>query len=118
MKLPLISPLFCLFALLLLAACASKPIVDTAGVDMEQYRIDYEECQQIANQVDTGEAVVASAGIGALIGAAFGLISGDAGEVAAWGAVTGGATGGMNANQEKSMVAKNCLYNRGYAVLN
>jgi len=106
---------------LLLAGCASKPIVDTAGVDPQQYQWDLEDCEKLAQQVNTGEAMAASAGIGALIGAAFGLVTGDSDAIrygAAWGAISGGSSTGLGAAREKSMVMKNCLYNRGYVVLN
>jgi len=112
-----VSLLCCLMA----TACASKPVIDTAGVDMEQYQADLADCEQVASQVDAEAMVVQSAGLGALIGALFGLVTGDSSAVgygAGWGAVSGATSGGLNADQEKSNVTKNCLYNRGYAVLN
>jgi hypothetical protein len=105
----------------LLAGCASKPIIDTAGVDMQQYHDDMADCDSIAQQVDVDGSVAASAGLGALIGAAFGLLTGDSSAVAygaGWGAVSGATSGGFSADQERSSVMKNCMYNRGYAVLN
>lgn len=110
-----------LISVFAVSGCASKPIIDTAGVDMQQYQADLADCEQVANQVPTDEMVVASAGFGAFIGALFGLVTGDASAVAygaGWGAVSGASSGGLNADQEKSTVTKNCLYNRGYAVLN
>jgi outer membrane lipoprotein SlyB len=111
--------LFC--TCLMLPGCASRPIIDTAGVDMQQYQVDLAECEKIAQQVDVEASAVGSAGLGALIGAAFGLLTGDSSAVAygaGWGAVTGGTSGGMAADQQRSMISKNCLYNRGYTVLN
>ena len=108
-------------AMFVVAGCASRPIVDTTGVDMQQYHADVEECHRLTEQVNGADRVVNSAGFGALIGALFGLVTGDPEAVAygaGWGAVSGAASGGMSADQEKSMVMKNCLYNRGYAVLN
>jgi hypothetical protein len=108
-----------LLAVSLCAACASKkPIIDTAGVDMDQYERDLSDCEQIATQVDTGGAAVKSAAAGAAVGAALGAVWGDIGTSAAGGAVTGGAGGLLSADEEKARVVKNCMRNRGYAVLN
>jgi outer membrane lipoprotein SlyB len=110
--------------LLLLAAslcisCASKkPIIDTANVDMDQYEQDLADCEQIATQVDTGGAAVKSAAAGAAVGAALGAVWGDVGPSAAGGAVSGGAGGLLSADEETARVIKNCMRNRGYAVLN
>lgn len=108
-----------LLALSLCAACASKkPIIDTAGVDMDQYERDLADCEQVATQVDTGGAAAKSAAAGAAVGAALGAIWGDVGSSAAAGAVSGGAGGLFSADEEKAQVVKNCMRNRGYAVLN
>ena len=115
----LVPVLFC--SGLALSACASRPIIDTAGVDMQQYQADLAECENIAQQVDVDASIAGSAGLGALIGAAFGLVTGDSSAVAygaGWGAVTGGTSGGMAADQQRAMISKNCLYHRGYTVLN
>ena len=108
-----------------LAACASKPIIDSKGVDMVQYQADLEDCALVAQQVETGKTVAKSTGAGAAVGAAFGVvtsvITGDASAIgysAAYGAVGGGASGALKADDEKAQVIKNCLRNRGYAVLN
>ena len=106
-------------ALALCAGCASKkPIIDTAGVDMDQYERDLADCEQIATQVDTGGTAAKSAAAGAAIGAALGAVWGDVGTSAAGGAVSGGAGGLLSADEEKARVIKNCMRNRGYAVLN
>lgn len=108
-----------LLALSLCAACASKkPIIDTAGVDMDQYARDLADCEQVATQVDTGGTAAKSAAAGAAVGAALGAVWGDIGSSAAGGAVTGGAGGLLAADEEKARVVKNCMRNRGYAVLN
>jgi outer membrane lipoprotein SlyB len=99
-------------------SCASKPIIDTANVDMEQYQRDLADCEQVATQVDTGGKAVKSAAAGAAIGAALGAVWGDVGTSAAGGAVSGGAGGMLSADEEKAQVTRNCLRNRGYAVLN
>lgn len=102
----------------LLGACASKPIIDTYNVDMVQYQKDLADCEQIAEQVESGKITAKSAAFGAGVGAAYGVIDGDIGRDAATGAVAGGSGGLLKADNEKSRVTKNCLRNRGYAVLN
>jgi len=103
---------------LLLPGCASKPIVDTYNLDMVQYQKDLAECEDIAEQVESGKITASSAAFGAGVGAAYGVIGGGVGTGAATGAVTGGAGGLLKQDNEKARVAKNCLRYRGYAVLN
>jgi hypothetical protein len=107
-----------LLAALVLASCASKPIVDTHNVDMAQYERDLADCEEIAEQVESGKITAKSAAFGAGVGAAYGVVGGDVGHAAATGAVTGGAGGLLKQDNEKAKVAKNCLRHRGYAVLN
>ncbi len=106
-----------LFALSVVS-CASKPIVDTYLVDKVQYEKDLAQCEEIADQVASGEITAKSAAFGAGVGAAYGLVGGDVGNAAAAGAISGGAGGLLKSDDEKAMVTKNCLRNRGYAVLN
>ena len=113
---------------LLLFACAGRqsapgggPIVDMKGVDPARYQADLGECRQYANQVDVaGQAGTTAAG-GAVVGGLIGAIV-DGGEGAARGAgvgaVGGGAQGTVRGLEERQQVVKNCLRNRGYAVLN
>jgi hypothetical protein len=101
-----------------LAGCASDPIIDTRNVDMVQYEKDLADCEQVAEQVDTGGKAAKSAAAGAAVGAALGAIWGDVGSSAAAGAVSGGSGGLLSADEEKARVVKNCLRNRGYAILN
>lgn len=123
---PLIRNLVPTLALgLLLSACASKPIIDTQGVDLVQYQEDLQDCAAIAEQVGVAGTVAKSAGAGAAAGAAFGIvtsvITGDASDIAysaAYGAAGGVTAGAFEADEEKANVIKNCLRNRGYAVLN
>jgi hypothetical protein len=103
---------------LFVAACASKPIIDTYNVDMVQYEKDLADCEHIAEQVESGKITAKSAAFGAGVGAAYGVIDGDVGGSAATGAVAGGAGGLLKQDNEKARVAKNCLRHRGYAVLN
>jgi hypothetical protein len=103
---------------MLLAACATGPIIDDQGVDMVQYEKDLADCERIARQVGTGKQTAKSGAVGAVVGGAMGAVFGDAGEGAAVGAIEGGTAGGLDADHEKSRVVKNCLDNRGYTVLN
>jgi len=105
---------------ILISACARQQIIiDPAGVDQARYQQDLAECKQIAEQVDqkAGQGAVA----GAVISGAIGAILGDrrdAERLAGVGAVSGAASGAGQTRQEKNLVIKNCLRNRGYKVLN
>jgi outer membrane lipoprotein SlyB len=113
--------------LLSLAACTgrdrpgSAPIVDMKGVDRARYQADLTECRQYADQVDVTAQAGAGAAGGAVVGGLIGVIV-DGGEGAARGAgvgaVGGGAQGTVRGLDERDRVVKNCLRNRGYAVLN
>ena len=107
-----------LLGIALATGCAgsSKPIIDPAGVDMEQYNTDVAECEQISEQVEQ-QAGVGAAG-GAVVGGLIGVITGNTVTGAGVGAVAGGARGVGSTNKEKSRVVKNCLRNRGYQILN
>jgi uncharacterized protein YcfJ len=112
---------------LLLVACASRQappggvIVDMKGVDPARYQADLGECRQYADQVDVvGQAGATAAG-GAVVGGLIGAIvdgSEGAARGAGVGAVGGGAQGTVRGLEERQQVVKNCLRNRGYAVLN
>ena len=110
-----------LMALVMIMGCGHrhKGIVDTQGVDMQQYRRDLFECQQYAEQVDpkAAKGAVAGAVIGGAIG---GVLDGKKGaqKGAGVGAITGLAKGGAKTRREKSQVVKNCMRGRGYNVLN
>lgn len=107
---------------LLLFTCASNQyLVDTKGVDMQQYELDLEECKAYAEQLKTGKTVAKSAGFGALVGAAIGAALGDsdlAADMATSSAIQGGAVGGIEGNRSKHEIVKSCLRQRGYKVLN
>jgi hypothetical protein len=107
-----------LVAVVVLAGCASKPIIDTYNVDMVQYEKDLGQCEEIARQVEAGKITAGSAAFGAGVGAAYGVVRGDVGESAASGAVAGAAGGMLKSDNEKARVTKNCLRHRGYVVLN
>ena len=109
-----------------LTACAGRdarggPIVDMKGVDPLQYRTDLAECQAYADQVGVGGRAAGGAAAGAVVGGLIGAAVGDsdtAKRSAGAGAVVGGARGPGSALREKQTVVRNCLRNRGYAVLN
>ena len=113
---------FILVSLIAVTGCAGRRadvVIDPAGVDMGRYQQDLAECQEISKQV-RGKAAGGAVG-GAVIGGAVGGIVGNsdtAGKGAGVGAVTGVARGAAATRQEKQLVIKNCLRNRGYKVLN
>ncbi len=110
------------FALLTLGACASNaPIVDMRGVDPVRYEQDLADCQGYAEQVAVGGKAATGAAVGAVVGAAVGAAVGNSRTVeraAGGGAVVGAAKGTGRGLNERQRVVRNCLRNRGYAVLN
>jgi hypothetical protein len=112
--------------LMCLTACAGNGnaggvIVDMQGVDPYQYRMDVEDCETYADQVQVGQKVLVNAAAGAAVGGALGAIFDDgdaAARGAGGGAVIGGAHGASDGINERRRVVRNCLRNRGYAVLN
>lgn len=113
---------FILVSLVAATACAGRRadvVIDPTGVDMGRYQQDLAQCQEISKQV-RGKAVGGAVG-GAVVGGAVGGIVGNsdtAGKGAGVGAVTGVARGAAATRQERQLVIKNCLRNRGYKVLN
>jgi outer membrane lipoprotein SlyB len=105
---------------LLLAACSGtpRPIVDTKGVDMEQYRQDLAECEQFGGEVDVVGGTARGAGVGAAVGGAIGAVRGNTRDGAATGAIAGGASSGLRNDRERQEVVKRCMRGRGYRVLN
>ena len=104
---------------LLLAACASDPIIDRRGVDAAQFEADRAECRAYSEEVDTTGQTAKHGAVGAAVGAAVGLIIGDASvaEGAGVGAVAGAVDGGAKAQDRKERVFRNCMDGRGYRVL-
>jgi len=120
MKAHLVAGAFCT---LLLAGCASspyRPVVDT-GVSRGNYEDDVADCQHLSEQrpaaAQAAGGAVAGAVIGALIGAAVGLHGDDVAEIAAWGAVEGGASGAAYGIDEQRSIVSRCMEGRGYAVI-
>ena len=107
----------------LLSGCAPvpyRPVVDT-GAPIGNYEDDLAACQRFAEQRPIADnaagGAMAGAIFGALLGAAFGLHGSNLGQVAAAGAVSGGARGADNAAAAQQRIIANCMSHRGYAVL-
>ena len=118
------APVFWLLVsvVLLTAGCASRQIIiDPQGVNMTQYNQDLNDCTTLAEQVNVGRQAGGRALAGAAVGAAIGAAVGNSDTAqrgAGVGAIAGGAKGAGRAVTEKQVVVRNCLRNRGYAVLN
>ncbi|WP_394141805.1 glycine zipper family protein [Vibrio chagasii] len=129
--------LIILLSLLLFSQLSSANlIVDTKGVNMDQYNIDLLECQQLSTQVQeeqtkgVGRSVVGTAARGAALGAAGTAIAGghgsDGAKIGAGIGVVGGllhhrhAVAYNQAQYEEGVnnVQKQCMVGRGYKVLN
>lgn len=109
---------FVTFLLLMGCAAHPDPIIDTKGVNMEQYRRDLEECQNFAEPIQTEVGAAKGAAAGAAVGGATGAVTGNAAEGAGVGAIAGAARSAQINEREKQQVVKNCLKGRGYRVLN
>ena len=96
-------------------------IIDTQGVNMDQYYSDLADCENYARQIDvaseTTEGVVEGAVVGAVIGAVLGNHE-TAERSAGAGAVPGGVKGNKRARIEQERIVRRCLDGRGYNVLN
>lgn len=103
-----------------LAGCAAhpEPIIDTKGVNMAAYETDLEECSVYADEIQTEKGVAKGAAGGAVVGAATGAISGNPAEGAGYGSIWGATRSGLDADEAKQKVVKQCLRGRGYKVLN
>jgi hypothetical protein len=105
---------------LLLSSCASRPVIDTKGIDIDAYKTDLAECEQVAEQLESGKNIAKSAGFGALLRGTLGALIDpeNVGTHAAIGATEGTALGALKNDEEESSIVKKCLKNRGYKVLN
>ena len=130
-------------AALALGGCVSVPQGPTVAVmpgtskSLDQFQADGGTCQQYAQsaiaaptkaaQDQAGASLVGSAAIGALIGAALGSWTGQAGHGAAWGAGTGamfgsaaagngGAVSSYTLQQQYNTAYMQCMYTRGNQV--
>jgi outer membrane lipoprotein SlyB len=96
-------------------------IIDTQGVNMQQYHRDVEDCRGFATQVPVAEKATKTAVGGAVLGGVVGAIVGNSSTVkkgAGVGAVTGAVKGTSSGYRERQRVVKTCLRGRGYRVLN
>jgi len=114
-----LSLILCFGALVSGCAAHPEPIIDMKGVDQEQFVDDWNECEAYTNEIHIAEGVAKGAATGAAVGALFGAIAGyNKTEHAAWGAVHGGTSSGLDAQFERQEVFKRCMAGRGYRVLN
>jgi uncharacterized protein YcfJ len=111
-------------AIFALSGCAGanyRPLVDTKGVDMNQYESNLRECQQYATQVaGAGENAATGAVAGAVLGALLAGLAGknyDRGATARVGALSGAVSAGAQGEQDQRNVIRNCMNGRGYRVL-
>ncbi len=104
-----------------LQGCKSDPIIDTRGVDMRKYNQDLADCEAYAEQVMVARKAAGGAVAGAVVGAAIGAAVGNSDTAQAGagvGAISGASKGTARGLSEQQRVVRNCLRNRGYAVLN
>ena len=122
--------LLCLVLALAMTGCATgrgfgktyQPIVDMKGEDLGKYNANLAECQQqYAQQVSAGKSAVAGAAVGAALGLAIGAIfhvrPRFMGNLAGTGAVSGGLSAGVAAQDKQETIIMRCLQGRGYRVL-
>ena len=120
--------LLTIFALLTGCASTYTPVIDTYQIaDMQRYRMDLQECKDIAT-VASGSTVTGAAyrGIalgllGAATGAAIGAVLGIPGTGAALGAAVLGpaglASGTSSTIARHNGIFRNCMIQRGYRLL-
>ncbi|MCS5593408.1 MAG: glycine zipper family protein [Porticoccaceae bacterium] len=113
----------------LLAGCATglmdktadQVIVDTQGLDLNEYERDLSECDAFAQQIDiskrTVDRVIGGVVVGSVVGAILGN-SDSAQKIGGTAGVVGGVKGNVQARKEQQKVIKRCLQGRGYKVLN
>lgn len=122
-------PLLPLFLVLVVSSCSNQStrgnsggiIIDTKGVNIQQYHQDLAECNSYATQVPVAGSAAKTAAGGAVLGGVVGAIVGNSSTVkkgAGVGAVTGAVKGTSSGYREREKVVKNCLRGRGYRVLN
>ena len=106
-------------AIALVGGCASEPIVDRRGVDPVAYQRDLAECERYADEVKVAQRAATGAAAGAAVAGVLGAVIGrDGGDWAAVGGTQGAVQGTYSGVQERRQVVRNCLRQRGYAVLN
>lgn len=103
-----------------LSGCAAyQPMIDTKDVNMNQYKIDLDDCNKYADNVDAGGNAALGMALGALVGALIGAAVGvhDTGSVAGYGAISGLGAGAAKAQEDKKTILQRCMMQRGYKVL-
>lgn len=109
-------------SLIVMNGCAAKSgniVVDHQGVDINEFKVNLAQCEELATQAESkvGKGLVG----GAVVGAIAGNIVGDnktRRKGAKLGALGGLIKGAIATKRERTIIVKNCLRNRGYAVLN
>ena len=107
-------------SVVLLAGCASDPIIDRKGVDERAYQQDLAECRAYAAEVDTTSETIKGGAVGAAVLGTVGAIFGDSNRAergAGAGAVLGGSRGMTEAEERKERILYRCMKGRGYRVL-
>lgn len=109
-------------SLIVINGCAAKSgniIVDHQGVDMTEFKFNLGQCEEIATQASSkvGKGIVGGAVVGAIAGNIVGN-SKTRRKGAKLGALGGLIKGAIATKRERTIIVKNCLRNRGYAVLN
>lgn len=121
-----------LIQVVILTACASRPVLypneKYKSVGKDGAVIDIDKCMDDGDkfiQSSKGKQILKSAGegafVGGLMGAVFGLITGDFVKTAATGAAVGGvggaAGGAITPNKLKRRYTNMCLQKKGYQIL-
>lgn len=108
-----------------LVGCAGAnyiPVIDSRGVNQQQYYTDLAECQRFATQrASAGEQAAVGAAVGAGIGLLFAILLKDRraqGQYMAAGALGGASGGAVRGETDQRTIIKTCMQNRGYSVLN
>lgn len=109
-------------AALLLAGCASGPIIDPkSSKTPENFYLDQMECERISENVSYTNEMLKGAAIqsilSAIVGAALGPNGSGAGVGAASGAIVGAGKGAYDTNSRRGKIVTKCLQGRGYSVL-
>ena len=109
-------------AALLLAGCASGPIIDPkSSKTPANYYADKMECEAISENVKYSTEMAKGALIqgvfSAVLGAAMGSNGNGAGIGAASGAIVGAGKGAWDTNARRDQIVTKCLTGRGYTVL-
>ena len=109
-------------AALLLAGCASGPIIDPkSSKTPENFYLDQMECERISENVSYSNEMLKGAAIqsvlSAIVGGAVGSGGGGAGVGAASGAIVGAGKGAYDTNRRRGKIVTKCLQGRGYSVL-